>query len=309
VARVLVTGGAGFIGSHLCRRLVAEGHEVRVLDNLSSGKRGNLGEIDVDLMIGDLRDPSTAEHAVEDAEVILHHAAIASVQYSVEQPLDEQDVNVVGTLRLLEAARKVGVRRIVFAASAAAYGTDPTIPKREEMTALPVSPYGLSKVAGEHYCRVWSHVYGLETVCLRYFNIFGPRQDPASPYSGVISIFARKMIDGVAPTIHGDGEQSRDFNYVDNVVDANLAAMAAKTAAGEIYNIGTGRGVTVNELVATLNQVLGSDLQAEHGESRAGDVRTSVAAIDRARQALGYEPRVAFEAGLQQTVDWMREAE
>ena len=309
MARVLVTGGAGFIGSHLCRRLVAEGHEVRVLDNLSSGKRGNLGEIDVDLMIGDLRDPSTAEHAVEDAEVILHHAAIASVQYSVEQPLDEQDVNVVGTLRLLEAARKVGVRRIVFAASAAAYGTDPTIPKREEMTALPVSPYGLSKVAGEHYCRVWSHVYGLETVCLRYFNIFGPRQDPASPYSGVISTFARKMIDGVAPTIHGDGEQSRDFNYVDNVVDANLAAMAAKTAAGEIYNIGTGRGVTVNELVATLNQVLGSDLQAEHGESRAGDVRTSVAAIDRARQALGYEPRVAFEAGLQQTVDWMREAE
>ncbi len=309
MARVLVTGGAGFIGSHLCRRLVAEGHEVRVLDNLSSGKRGNLGEIDVDLMIGDLRDPSTAEHAVEDAEVILHHAAIASVQYSVEQPLDEQDVNVVGTLRLLEAARKVGVRRFVFAASAAAYGTDPTIPKREEMTALPVSPYGLSKVAGEHYCRVWSHVYGLETVCLRYFNIFGPRQDPASPYSGVISIFARKMIDGVAPTIHGDGEQSRDFNYVDNVVDANLAAMAAKTAAGEIYNIGTGRGVTVNELVATLNQVLGSDLQAEHGESRAGDVRTSVAAIDRARQALGYEPRVAFEAGLQQTVDWMREAE
>ncbi len=309
MARVLVTGGAGFIGSHLCRRLVAEGHEVRVLDNLSSGKRGNLGEIDVDLMIGDLRDPSTAEHAVEDAEVILHHAAIASVQYSVEQPLDEQDVNVVGTLRLLEAARKVGVRRIVFAASAAAYGTDPTIPKREEMTALPVSPYGLSKVAGEHYCRVWSHVYGLETVCLRYFNIFGPRQDPASPYSGVISIFARKMIDGVAPTIHGDGEQSRDFNYVDNVVDANLAAMAAKTAAGEIYNIGTGRGVTVNELVATLNQVLGSDLQAEHGESRAGDVRTSVAAIDRARQVLGYEPRVAFEAGLQQTVDWMREAE
>jgi nucleoside-diphosphate-sugar epimerase len=260
-------------------------------------------------MIGDLRDPSTAEHAVEDAEVILHHAAIASVQYSVEQPLDEQDVNVVGTLRLLEAARKVGVRRIVFAASAAAYGTDPTIPKREEMTALPVSPYGLSKVAGEHYCRVWSHVYGLETVCLRYFNIFGPRQDPTSPYSGVISIFARKMIDGVAPTIHGDGEQSRDFNYVDNVVDANLAAMAAKTAAGEIYNIGTGRGVTVNELVATLNQVLGSDLQAEHGESRAGDVRTSVAAIDRARQALGYEPRVAFEAGLQRTVDWMREAE
>ena len=306
MARVLVTGGAGFIGSHLCRRLVCEGHEVRALDNLSSGRRDNLGDADVDLMVGDLRDPSTAGLAVEDAEIVLHHAAIASVQYSVEQPLDEQQVNVVGTLRLLEAARHAGVRRFVFAASAAAYGIDPTVPKREEMTALPVSPYGLSKVVGEHYCRVWSHVYGLETVCLRYFNIFGPRQDPASPYSGVISIFARLMIDGVAPTIHGDGEQSRDFTCVDNVVAANLAAMAAPVAAGEVYNIGTGRGVTVNELVASLNQILGSDLVPQYGPSRVGDVRVSVADIGRARRDLGYEPRVGFEEGLQQTVDWMR---
>lgn len=306
MARVLVTGGAGFIGSHLCRRLVCEGHEVRALDNLSSGRRDNLGDADVDLMVGDLRDPSTAGLAVEDAEIVLHHAAIASVQYSVEQPLDEQQVNVVGTLRLLEAARHAGVRRFVFAASAAAYGIDPTVPKREEMTALPVSPYGLSKVVGEHYCRVWSHVYGLETVCLRYFNIFGPRQDPASPYSGVISIFARLMIDGVAPTIHGDGEQSRDFTCVDNVVAANLAAMAAPVAAGEVYNIGTGRGVTVNELVASLNQILGSDLVPKYGPSRVGDVRVSVADIGRARRDLGYEPRVGFEEGLQQTVDWMR---
>lgn len=306
MARVLVTGGAGFIGSHLCRRLVREGHEVRALDNLSSGRRDNLGDADVDLMVGDLRDPSTAGLAVQDAEIVLHHAAIASVQYSVEQPLDEQQVNVVGTLRLLEAARHAGVRRFVFAASAAAYGIDPTVPKREEMTALPVSPYGLSKVAGEHYCRVWSHVYGLETVCLRYFNIFGPRQDPASPYSGVISIFARRMIDGVAPTIHGDGEQSRDFTCVDNVVAANLAAMAAPVAAGEVYNIGTGRGITVNELVASLNQILGSDLVPKYGPSRVGDVRVSVADIGRARRDLGYDPRVGFEEGLRQTVDWMR---
>jgi UDP-glucose 4-epimerase len=306
VARVLVTGGAGFIGSHLCRRLVSDGHEVRALDNLSSGRRSNLGDADIDLMVGDLRDPTTAGHAVEDAELVLHHAAIASVQYSVEQPLDEQEVNVVGTLRLLEAARNAGVRRVVFAASAAAYGTDPTVPKREDMTALPISPYGLSKIAGEHYCRVWSHVYGLETICLRYFNIFGPRQDPTSPYSGVISIFARMMLDGVAPTIHGDGEQSRDFTSVDNVVAANVAALVAPTAAGEVYNIGTGRGVTVNELVAALNETIGSDLQPQHGASRTGDVRASIADISRARRDLGYEPRVSFEQGLQQTVHWMR---
>ncbi|MDA0334987.1 MAG: SDR family oxidoreductase [bacterium] len=309
MARVLVTGGAGFIGSHLCRRLVADGHEVRALDNLSSGKRSNLGDVDVDLMVGDLRDPSTAAHAVEDAEQILHHAAIASVQYSVEQPLDEQEVNVVGTLRLLEAARHAGVRRVVFAASAAAYGTDPTVPKREDMPALPISPYGLSKIAGEHYCRVWSHVYGLETICLRYFNIFGPRQDPTSPYSGVISIFARLMLNGVAPMIHGDGEQSRDFTCVDNVVAANLAALAAPVATGQVYNIGTGRGVTVNELVAALNQTIGSDLQPRHGDSRTGDVRVSIADIGLARRDLGYEPRVSFEQGLEQTVHWMRNPE
>lgn len=307
MARVLITGGAGFIGSHLCQRLLHEGHEVRVLDNLSSGRRDNLPQGDVDLMVGDLRDPATAGQAVEDAEIILHHAAIASVQYSVDHPLDEQEVNVVGTLRLLEAARHAGVRRIVFAASAAAYGTDPTVPKREDMPAMPASPYGLSKIMGEHYCRVWSEVFGLESICLRYFNIFGPRQDPSSPYTGVISIFARLMLDGVAPTIHGDGEQSRDFTCVDNVVDANLAAMAAPVAAGQIYNIGTGHAVTVNELVGSLNKVLGTDLQATHGAARTGDVRVSVADITRARSDLGYQPRVSFEQGLAQTVAWMRE--
>ena len=307
MSRFLVTGGAGFIGSHLCHRLVADGHEVRALDDLSSGHRDNLAGIDVDLMVGDLRDAATVAAAVEDAEIILHHAAIASVQFSVEQPLLEQEVNVIGTLQLLEAARAADVRRVVFAASAAAYGLDPVVPKREDMLPVPGSPYGLSKVTGEHYCRVWSEVYGLETVCLRYFNIFGPRQDPRSPYSGVISIFTQKMIDGQRPVIHGDGEQSRDFTYVDNVVAANLAAATTPQAAGEIYNIGTGRAVTVNELVAALGAILGTDMVPEHGPGRTGDVRVSVADITRARQHLGYEPQVDFEAGLRHTVDWMRD--
>ncbi|MEC9380366.1 MAG: NAD-dependent epimerase/dehydratase family protein, partial [Candidatus Latescibacterota bacterium] len=200
MARYLVTGGAGFIGSHLCTRLCAEGHDVRALDDLSSGHRSNLDGVDVDLIVGDLRDRDALESATDGADFVLHHAAIASVQFSVEHPLEEQDVNVVGTLRLLEAARAAGVKRVVFAASAAAYGEDETVPKQESMRAQPISPYGLSKVTGEHYCRVWSHVFGLETVCLRYFNIFGPRQNPNSPYSGVISIFARIMLDGRIPS-------------------------------------------------------------------------------------------------------------
>lgn len=306
MARVLVTGGAGFIGSHLCTRLHAEGHEVRALDNLSSGHRSNLAGVDVDLIVGDLRDHDAVEAAVDGADVVLHHAAIASVQYSVEHPLEEQEVNVVGTLRLLEAARHAGVRRVVFAASAAAYGTDETVPKQESMPPCPVSPYGLSKVAGEQYCRIWSESFDLETVCLRYFNIFGPRQDPASPYSGVISIFAKRMIDGQAPVVHGDGGQTRDFTSVDNVVDANLAAMRAPDASGRLYNIGTGRGVSVNELVAALNDALGTSLEAQHGPPRAGDVRMSLADITAARQDLGYEPRVGFEEGLQRTIEWMR---
>ena len=306
MARYLVTGGAGFIGSHLCARLVADGHDVRALDDLSSGHRSNLDGVDVDLIVGDLRDSDALGSAVEGADFVLHHAAIASVQYSVEHPLEEQDVNVVGTLQVLEAARAAGVRRVVFAASAAAYGADEKVPKQETMPTVPISPYGLSKVAGEHYCRGWSHVYELETGCLRYFNIFGPRQDPASPYSGVISIFARAMIDGRTPTIHGDGEQSRDFTFVDNVVAANMLACAMPSTAGEIYNIGCARAITVNELVAALNTCLGSELKPDHIESRAGDVRVSLADISAASQQLGYEPTTAFEEGLRQTVDWMR---
>ncbi|MBT4098879.1 MAG: SDR family oxidoreductase [Gemmatimonadetes bacterium] len=306
MAKYLVTGGAGFIGSHLCARLCSDGHDVRALDDLSSGHRANLDGVDVDLIVGDLRDQEALECAMEGADYVLHHAAIASVQYSVEHPLQEQDVNVVGTLRLLEAARVAGVKRVVFAASAAAYGADETVPKQESMPALPISPYGLSKVSGEHYCRVWSHVYELETVCLRYFNIFGPRQDPASPYSGVISIFARAMIDGRAPMIHGDGEQSRDFTYVDNVVEANLRACAMEKTAGQVYNIGCARAITINQLVQAINTALGSELVPKHVTSRSGDVRVSLADITAARDTLGYSPTTAFEEGLARTLDWMK---
>ena len=306
MAKYLVTGGAGFIGSHLCARLCSDGHDVRALDDLSSGHRANLDGVDVDLIVGDLRDQEALECAMEGADYVLHHAAIASVQYSVEHPLQEQDVNVVGTLRLLEAARVAGVKRVVFAASAAAYGADETVPKQESMPALPISPYGLSKVSGEHYCRVWPHVYELETVCLRYFNIFGPRQDPASPYSGVISIFARAMIDGRAPMIHGYGEQSRDFTYVDNVVEANLRACAMEKTAGQVYNIGCARAITINQLVQAINTALGSELVPKHVTSRSGDVRVSLADITAARDTLGYSPTTAFEEGLARTLDWMK---
>ena len=307
MARYLVTGGAGFIGSHLCHRLLSEGHAVRVLDSLWSGKRDNLPE-GIDFLEADLRDQGALARAVKDIEFIFHEAAIASVKFSVEQPLVEQEVNVVGTLRLLEAARAAGVRRLVFAASAAAYGNDPTVPKREDMRPTPASPYGLSKVAGEYYCRVYAEVYGLETVCLRYFNIFGPRQNPSSPYSGVISIFIDRMLRGEAPTIFGDGEQSRDFTYVEDVVQANLLACRAPRAAGEVYNIGCQRGITINELVKYLNTAIGTDLEPQYAEAHAGDVRLSVADIANARQALEYEPSVAFEDGLAQTVEWRRGA-
>jgi nucleoside-diphosphate-sugar epimerase len=308
LANYLVTGGAGFIGSHLCGRLVQDGHSVRVLDNLWSGKRDNLSHVtgQVDFVEADLRDDAAVAAAVADIDFVLHHGAIASVQFSVEQPLVEQQVNAVGTLKVLDAARSAGVKRVVFAASAAAYGTDPATPKIESMAAVPSSPYGLSKVTGEHYCRIYSEVFGLETVCLRYFNIFGPRQDPSSPYSGVISIFARRMLAGEPPTVFGDGQQSRDFAYVDNVVEANLLACQVSSAAGEVYNIGCERSISVNQLIGHLNDALGTSFDAVYEDPRPGDVRVSLADISRARQGLGYRPVVGFEEGLRNTVTWMR---
>ena len=310
MAQYLVTGGAGFIGSHLCRRLLASGCAVRVLDDLSSGRRENLAALDgeVDLVEGDLRDEALVSAALAGVDYVLHHAAVASVQTSIERPRFEQEVNAAGTLQLFEAARRAGVRRVVFAASAASYGNDPTGPKREEMLPAPESPYAISKIAGEYYARVYSSLYGLEVVCLRYFNVFGPRQDPSSPYSGVISIFAERMLAGAAPTVFGDGGQSRDFVYVDNVVEANMQACTTPGIAGRVYNIGCGRSSSLLELVAALNRLLGTAIEPEFAPARPGDVRISLADITRAQRELGYEPVVHFEEGLEQTLAWMRAA-
>ncbi|MBT7418656.1 MAG: SDR family oxidoreductase [Gemmatimonadetes bacterium] len=308
MAQYLVTGGAGFIGSHLCRRLLADGHAVRVIDDLSSGQRDNLADIidEVELVVGDLRDEALLDKVLRGVDYALHHAAVASVQTSVERPLFEQEVNAVGTLRFFEAARRAGVGRVVFAASAAAYGNNPTVPKREQMIPEPESPYAISKVMGEYYARVYSQLYGLQVVCLRYFNVFGPRQDPSSPYSGVISIFAERMLKGEAPVIFGDGGQSRDFVYVDNIVEANMRACATPEAAGRGYNIGCERSVSILELVTALNEILGTALDPVFNPARQGDVRVSLADIAQARTQLGYEPIVHFAEGLQQTVAWMK---
>ena len=308
MAQYLVTGGAGFIGSHLCRRLLADGHAVRVIDDLSSGQRDNLADIidEVELVVGDLRDEALLDKVLRGVDYALHHAAVASVQTSVERPLFEQEVNAVGTLRFFEAARRAGVGRVVFAASAAAYGNNPTVPKREQMIPEPESPYAISKVMGEYYARVYSQLYGLQVVCLRYFNVFGPRQDPSSPYSGVISIFAERMLKGEAPVIFGDGGQSRDFVYVDNIVEANMRACTSPEAAGRVYNIGCERSVSILELVTALNEILGTALDPVFNRARQGDVRVSLADIAQARTQLGYEPIVHFAEGLQQTVAWMK---
>jgi UDP-glucose 4-epimerase len=308
MAQFLVTGGSGFIGSHLCRKLLGEGHGVRVLDNLSSGKRANLSDVagDIDFHEADLRDEDAVQRAVKGVEYILHHAAVASVQTSVEEPLKEQQINSVGTLNLLEAARQAGVRRVVFAASAAAYGNDPRVPKREDMRPTPESPYAISKLAGEYYCGVYDRLYGLETVCLRYFNVYGPRQDPASPYSGVISIFAKRMLNGLVPLVHGDGLQTRDFVSVYDVVAANMLAHQVESARGQVYNIGSGRRSSLMDLLTALNAVLSSDIQAEFVEARAGDVRDSLADISKAQSELGYRPSMDLQRGLREVIEWMR---
>lgn len=307
MACFLVTGGSGFIGSHLCYKLVQEGHQVRVLDNLSSGKRENLSELDseIEWFAGDVCDVELLDRCMRGVEYVLHHAAVASVQTSVERPLFEQEVNMVGTLRVLEAARRAGVRRLVFAASAAAYGNDPHVPKREDMLPTPESPYAISKLAGEHYCRVYSTIHNLETICLRYFNVFGPRQDPASPYSGVISIFAERMRAGRTPVIFGDGKQTRDFVYVQDIAAANMLACHTESARGQVYNIGSGHSVDLRQLLQGLNEALGTQIEAEFAEARPGDVRASLADISRARAELGYEPMTDLRAGLRQVVAWM----
>lgn len=301
--KALVTGGGGFIGSHIVMRLLDGGHEVRVIDDFSTGRKENLAGAAgrIDLREGDLRDPDAVRGAVEGVDWVFHEAALPSVARSVEDPLSTNAVNVQGTLQLLLAARDAGVRRVVYAASSSAYGDTPTLPKIETMPPSPLSPYALQKYAGEQYCVMFSRLYGLETVALRYFNVFGPRQDPAGFYSAVIPRFIVQLARGEKPTVFGDGEQSRDFTYIDNVVDANLLAAERSEAVGEVINVACGERITLNRLLAELCDILGVDIPAEHAPPRAGDVRHSLADISKAHRLLGYEPGIALREGLERT--------
>jgi nucleoside-diphosphate-sugar epimerase len=306
----LVTGGAGFIGSHLAEELLRRGHHVRIADNFVTGKRHNLSHLHgAEIVEGDLADRTFAERAAYGMDFVLHQAAIPSVPRSVEDPWTSNRSNIDATLSVLLAARKAAVKRVVYAASSSAYGNTATLPKHEAMTPSPRSPYALQKLVGEQYCQMFYELYGLETVCTRYFNVFGPRQDPGSPYSGVISLFTSALLSGRRPVIYGDGEQTRDFTFVANVVNGVLLACDAPSAAGEMVNLATGGRVSLNDLVRTLNAIVGTSLAPIYRPERAGDVRHSQADISRASALLGYEAVVSFEEGLSRTVEWCRAAQ
>ena len=303
----LVTGGAGFIGSHLAEELERRGERVRVVDSLITGHRRNLAHLrTVEIVEGDLADLGVARAAASGVDYVLHQAAIPSVPRSVSDPVTTNRANVDATVNVLVAARDAGVKRLVFAGSSSAYGDTPTLPKREDMPTDPLSPYALQKLVGEQYLQLFTRLYGFETVTIRYFNVFGPRQDPSSPYSGVISLFAMRMLQGLAPTIQGDGGQTRDFTYVANVVDGALRACTAPRASGEVINVAVGGRISINELCATMARILGSTAAPEHTAPRAGDVRDSQADITKARDLLGYEPIVSFDEGLRLTLEWYR---
>ncbi len=306
MATFLVTGGAGFIGSHIVDALVARGDTVRVLDNLSTGNRDNLAEVagQVEFIEGDVSDQAAVAGAIQNVDYVFHQAALASVPRSVEAPLDSHHACVTGTVNLLDQARQAGVRRVVYAASSSAYGDQPTSSKRESDLPSPLSPYAAAKLASENYCHAFYHTYGLETVCIRYFNVFGPRQDPDSPYSAVIPLFITRLLAGESPLVYGDGLQSRDFTYVANVVQGNLLAVTAEQAAGKTINVANGRSTDLLSLIRLLNQFLEVDVQPAHEPPRAGDVRESLADISLARKVLGYEPRVGFEEGLRRSIDY-----
>jgi nucleoside-diphosphate-sugar epimerase len=307
MASYLVTGGAGFIGSHLTEELARRGHAVRVADNLVTGNRRNLTHIPgVEFFEGDLADQDFAVRAVDGVDYVLHQAAIPSVPRSVADPITSNRANIDASLSVLVAARDAGVKRVVYAGSSSAYGNTPTLPKREDMVPNPLSPYALQKLVAEQYCQMFTHLYGLETVTIRYFNVFGPRQDPGSPYSGVISLFSTALLEGRQPTIYGDGEQTRDFTYVANVVDGVLRACEAKSAAGEVINVATGDRISLNELLRVMNGIIGIQVQAIYKEGRAGDVTDSQADITKAQALLGYQPTVSLEEGLTHTIDWCR---
>ncbi len=313
--RVLVTGGGGFIGSNLVETCLKRGDDVRVIDNFATGRRENLVDVEswrkagggvFELVEGDIRDAETVRRAVTGMDVVLHQAAIPSVARSVADPLTSHQVNQDGTLNLLIAARDLGVKRFVAASSSSLYGESPTLPKVETMPSAPLSPYGVDKLAGETYCKVFTQLYGLQTVALRYFNVFGPRQDPNSEYSAVIPLFASLMARGEKPTLNGEGTQTRDFTYIDNVVQMNLlGAEAPEAACGEAYNVACGERISLLELVEKLNGILGTQIAAQHGPPRAGDIQHSLADIAKAEEKLGYKVTVAMDEGLQRTVAWL----
>lgn len=304
--KYLITGGAGFIGSNIAQKLVEEGEDVRILDNFSTGKRENIASLlnKIELMEGDLRDLPTVQKAVKGMDYILHQGAIPSVPRSVASPIESNQANVNGTLNLLVEARDEGIKRVVYASSSSVYGDTPRLPKREDMRPNPLSPYAVSKLAGEYYCQVFFKIYGLETVCLRYFNVFGPRQDPTSQYAAVVPKFITAMLSGQPPTIYGDGLQSRDFTYIENVIKANLLAIQSPEASGKVYNAACGKRFTLLELVKTLNEILGTKIEPVHADPRSGDVKHSLADIDKAKAEIGYEVEVDFAKGLKRTVDF-----
>lgn len=306
--RYLVTGGAGFIGSNTVDELVRRGHGVVVLDDLSGGKEENLAEVrnKITFVKGSINDLETLQKVTHQADFVIHLAARTSVPRSVKDPIDTNRINVDGTLNVLVAARDNKVKRVVYAASSSAYGETPTLPKMESMQPQPISPYGVSKYVGELYAQTFGRCYGLENVSLRYFNIFGPRQDPDSPYSGVLSRFATAFLGDAQPTIFGDGNQTRDFTFVDNAVQANLLACDGAGVSGEVFNIGTARSISLNQTMELFRRISGKQLQAHHEPPRDGDIRDSLADISRAKELLGYEPSVLFEEGLQRTYDWYR---
>ena len=310
MTRVLVTGGGGFIGSHLTEALLRKGHEVRVLDDFSTGKRENLifenNYPSLDIVEGDIRDLALCQKVMEGTDYVFHQAALPSVQRSVEDPLGSNAVNVGGTLNILLAARDAKVKRVMYASSSSIYGDTPTLPKREDMSLMPLSPYALQKYAGEQYCRLFSQLYGLETVSLRYFNVFGPRQDPNSVYSAVIPRFIEALLHRRSPIVYGDGEQSRDFTYIDNVVQANVLAMSAPRLQGEGVNIACGQRISLNQLLAILKKLIQSERPVVYEEARPGDVQHSLADISKAKDSLKYAPVVDIETGLRRTVEFFR---
>ena len=307
MASYLVTGGAGFIGSHLVTQLIHRGHTVRVVDNLITGKRRNLDHVSgVEFVEGDLADIGVATRAVEGMDYVLHQAAIPSVPRSVKDPISSNRANIDASVNVLVAARDAGVKRLVYAGSSAAYGDTPTLPKREDMPTNPLSPYALQKLVSEQYGQLFTQLYGFETVTIRYFNVFGPRQDPGSPYSGVISLFASALLEGRQPVIYGDGEQTRDFTYVANVVDGVLRAVETPKASGHVINVATGGRISLNALLRAMNKIVGTNLQPIYQEPRAGDVRDSQADITKAKTLLGYTPLVSLEEGLEKTLEWCR---